>query len=72
MRFHRYQLLYFRQLKTTINKKKKLLEVKSMTSKQYSKPLLIAVGDAIEVTLWLYSPGFIRDNRVLRRYWFRR
>jgi hypothetical protein len=43
-----------------------------MTSKQYSKPQLITVGDAIEVTLWRYSPGLIRDSRLLRRYWFRR
>lgn len=43
-----------------------------MTSKQYSKPQLITVGDVIQVTLLRYSPGFIRDSRFLRRYWFRR
>ncbi len=59
------------QLKTAIDKKPKFLKVKIMSTKKYSKPQLIGIGDAIDVTLRRYWYGYYRDSYYWRSYWYR-
>ncbi|WP_264299977.1 hypothetical protein [Nostoc sp. MG11] len=42
-----------------------------MTTKQYSKPQLLQIGDAVQATL-LVGRGIRRDNRFWKTYHWRR
>lgn len=64
-----YNLLKLEVWLRSSTTKKQFKEVKTMTNKQYSQPQLLAVGDAIKTTLYIFKPGRVRDSRWIRRYW---